>query len=125
MIINGSTALEVFRFKSTGLVALCQEVADYVASGRLDEVDLSSARFVETDSDLIIRFNYKEEDDISTRHEIQWALVGASRCVPMGTNRRHMWRFLHRRYEDVMVFKCDGCGLTTAMLERRFWGKEV
>lgn len=60
-VMLGKT-VQIFKFKETGLVELCQEVADYIRMGDYikDNVDPFSARFVETPDTLIVEFERKK-----------------------------------------------------------------
>jgi hypothetical protein len=55
--------LTVFKFHETGLVALCEEVADLVASGQVEKwgYDRWSATYRDTDREHQIVFTKKEE----------------------------------------------------------------
>lgn len=58
--ISSSSGLAVYKFKTTGIVALCEEVTDFVRSGDAERfgVDLDSARFVENDDTFLIKFDF-------------------------------------------------------------------
>lgn len=57
IMLNGDT-VEIFKFKDTGIVSLCQEVADYIGTGDYlrDRVIPDSARFVEKNGTYNIVF---------------------------------------------------------------------
>lgn len=64
--ISGGEGFEVFKFKSTGIVALCEEVTDMLRTRDDDEVrrlDLTTARFEEGDTTYSIKFDWKKDDD--------------------------------------------------------------
>lgn len=58
IVYETDRTIQIVNFKSTGLVALCSEVADYVKSGDAaqDSVDLRSARFAEDERYLKVVF---------------------------------------------------------------------
>lgn len=58
-IISGTYVVQVFKFRSTGVVALCEEVASLAADGSLENmgVIIDTARFVEDDNSFVIEFD--------------------------------------------------------------------
>lgn len=64
--ISAGDRFEVFKFRETGLVALCSEVTQLAGSGELEErfgVNLRSARYRESDGLLKVVFDYLPEED--------------------------------------------------------------
>lgn len=63
--ISDGREFVVFKFESTGLVALCDEVAAYARSGELEgrfNVELSSARYRRGEhGEHEVVFDYKED----------------------------------------------------------------
>ena len=53
--------VSIFKFKETGVVELCLEVADFVKSGQVYdyELDTDSARFVSDEYHIMVEFDKK------------------------------------------------------------------
>lgn len=66
---RGDGTIDLYKFPSSGLVALCEEVTDFVRSGEAErhDVDIDSAEFVHQAGPeqelLIVRFKRKEVGD--------------------------------------------------------------
>lgn len=60
--VSDGKTFTIFKFKSSGLVALCQEVSDFVERGEhvRYNLDLDSARYNRYDGNHNIVFDYKE-----------------------------------------------------------------
>jgi len=67
MAVNSMTdRVEIFKFKETGLIALCAEVVDFIRSGEFEKYDLDVTRA------------YYEEDDQTGDLKVVFPKDGAS-----------------------------------------------
>lgn len=60
--VQSGTEFKVFKFRETGLAALCIEVAYLITTGEIEQfnVDLNSAEYREDHDGLCVVFKYKQ-----------------------------------------------------------------
>lgn len=100
--VSSNDYLEILKFHATGIVALCQEVTEYVASGDAarDGADIAKATFHDDGSCFIVRFPRKASTVTPTNPSGETA-----QCARRDIHPAHEYQ---RGFGDLFNVDCPG-----------------